>query len=287
MKAYIDLVIGSDELRPFGDLPYIRINKHVFSAGEVHMSIKDLSDLEGIEEVIILCHGRTHNVMEVLQIKDILDRNGIDKVTLYMPYFYYSRQDRATTPESSFALKIFCDLLETANFDRITTHDLHSGAAEVLLPNLSDRAPTELLDYVWDNNDYDYIIAPDAGATEKIYGFAEYLQIDKDKVITATKHRDPATGQLGSPSMDYRDILKLMNKKAVIFDDICDGGYTFIQLAKFLHGEVKVELDLAVTHGIFSKGATSLLNEFGTIYTTDSMRKTPGTTQIQQRKGNK
>lgn len=283
MRAYLDLKIGSEDLEPFGSLPRIRINKHIFSGGETHLTIKDLNELEGIEEVIILCHGRTHNVMELLQANDILKNNGIERVELYMPYFYYSRQDRATTPESSYALRIFCTALQMAGFYRIHTHDIHSYVANQFLPRLLPYAPVDFLKTIWAMKEYDYIIAPDEGATKKIASVCNHAGISSDKIITATKHRDPATGQLGDPSMAYVDILKLMNKRALIFDDICDGGYTFIQLAKFLEKEVKCNIDLAVTHGIFNKGTDVLKSHFETIYTTDSMPDTHGTIVIKHK----
>jgi ribose-phosphate pyrophosphokinase len=282
MNAYIDLTIGSEEMMPFGDLPRIRINKHYFSAGECHMSLRDLNDLKGIEKVTILCHGTSHNIMELLQIKDILKRNGISNVLLYMPYFYYSRQDRATTPESSFSLEIFCKILWEAGFDFIITHDAHSEVVEELLPGMViNLKPVKFLKHVWSEyTNYDYIIAPDKGAQEKIFDLWSCTGLSRDKVLTATKVRDPETGQLGSPSMSPLDLAALAGRKALIFDDICDGGYTFIQLAKFIQDQVETELDLAVTHGIFSKGTDKLKKIFGTIYTTDSMPATYGTERI-------
>ena len=102
--------------------------------------------------------------------------------------------------------------------------------------------------------------------------------------MVATKERDPATGKLGSPTMCPSGIANLSGKSALIFDDICDGGYTFIQLAEYLQDNCNCALDLAVTHGIFSKGLGRLRENFDKIYTTDSMPKTFGTILIEHNK---
>ena len=169
-EAYLDLTIGSRDLRPLGELPHIDIQKHYFSAGECHITLKDIKQLESVDAVNILAHGPSCRIEEILQANDILRRNGVKYIVLYMPYFYYSRQDRATTPESSFALKIFCEQLALAEFDGIVTHDLHSESINDIpnAPNVINHHPTGFLATVWDLNDYDYIIAPDKGAAKKI-----------------------------------------------------------------------------------------------------------------------
>ncbi len=59
---------------------------------------------------------------------------------------------------------------------------------------------------------------------------------------------------------------------AVVVDDICDGGATFIALAQVIKvAQPDTTIDLYVTHGIFSKGVDELLKYYGTIYTSNLM----------------
>ena len=60
--------------------------------------------------------------------------------------------------------------------------------------------------------------------------------------------------------------------KCLIIDDICDGGGTFIGLAKELKQKNAGDLYLAVSHGIFSKGLEALNTYFTKLYTTDSFK---------------
>tara|TARA_R110000744_G_scaffold113959_5_gene213208 strand:+ start:421 stop:1293 length:873 start_codon:yes stop_codon:yes gene_type:complete len=278
--TYLHLNGGSD-IQPFGHGWSIRFERTYFSGGEVHITLNDLHLLTGVKEVVIVCGGgHRHDPMEILQASDILRRNGIKWISLYMPYFYYSRQDRATTPSSSNALKLQCQILAIADFDTIWTHDLHSPVAlQYFSASLEDIKPYDFLLNVWCRGDYEFIIAPDAGAAKKIVNITSKVGIHSSRVLTASKYRDPATGSLGSPQMSCDDIYKLSHSKCLVFDDICDGGYTFIQLAKYINNtkEANCRLDLAVTHGIFSKGTQILLSEYGKIFTSDSFDPTYGT----------
>ncbi len=55
-----------------------------------------------------------------------------------------------------------------------------------------------------------------------------------------------------------------------IVDDICDGGRTFIELAKTLKEKGAEKIYLYITHGIFSNGFGDLSTYFEHIYTTNS-----------------
>lgn len=275
---YIHMQNTDDQVRPFGDLPIIKIHKHYFSAGECHVTVDSVDDIFD-EDIIITYVGRSHNIMEIAQMCDILRRGNVRSIKLYLPYFYYSRQDRATTLESSFSLSLVCGILSQLGIDETITHDIHSGVSLDWNIPITNIEPVRFLSKVYLNG-YDYIIAPDKGAQKKIWDLCALAGIPNEVVLVASKTRDPATGKLSDPNMDDESIQKLDKSRALIFDDICDGGYTFFQLGKYLKENVSVELDLAVTHGIFSKGTKTLLDVFDTIYTTDSMPSTYGTVRF-------
>ena len=52
----------------------------------------------------------------------------------------------------------------------------------------------------------------------------------------------------------------------MIVDDTCDGGRTFIELAKVLRARNAGKIELYVTHGIFSKGLKELSEHFDCIH---------------------
>jgi ribose-phosphate pyrophosphokinase len=113
------------------------------------------------------------------------------------------------------------------------------------------------------------LVSPDAGAFKKIFEVGKEFQIEN--IITASKVRDIKTGDIVSTSIP---MLSRNNRfKYVIIDDICDGGRTFIELAKAIKEQREgVEIYLVVTHGIFSAGFTELTKYFNGIFCTNSYR---------------
>jgi ribose-phosphate pyrophosphokinase len=94
------------------------------------------------------------------------------------------------------------------------------------------------------------IISPDAGALKKIYKVAKATSLT---VVEAKKVRDVATGNIVKTEIDSSQLLGV--DTAIIVDDICDGGRTFIELATVIRDSGFIgKLILCVTHGIFSKG---------------------------------
>ena len=61
------------------------------------------------------------------------------------------------------------------------------------------------------------------------------------------------------------------NKTFVIFDDICDGGRTFIEISKAIKEKFPDnKVFLCVTHGIFSNSFLELSSYFENVYSTNS-----------------
>lgn len=255
------------------------INYGKFSGGEVYFKIESPEDIEseivyqpGVPNTITANITNSDEVFVLMNLKNVLDNviarspSLIDsRVILYMPYLPYARHDRPMHNFDSHALKVFCNLINSLNFTSITIHDCHSDVGIGLLNNCVNVSQDILLSHLTDNilniNDIDYIIAPDNGAVKKASKIAEEFQLP---LITCLKERDLATGHI----IKYR-ILDPIEKpgKALIVDDICDGGATFNILAKSLKKDTPVtEISLYVTHGIFSKGLDELFENIDHIY---------------------
>ena len=83
-------------------------------------------------------------IFELFLTLDVLkNKYKNSKIHLDIPYIPFGRQDRHTTNESSFSLKVFALLLNTFNIDKITTLTPHSNVSELLINNLEINEPTE------------------------------------------------------------------------------------------------------------------------------------------------
>jgi ribose-phosphate pyrophosphokinase len=213
-------------------------------------------------------------------------------VTLYVPYFLGARSDRQFEKGGINYLKqVICPIINSQNFNQVTVLDPHSDVLEACLNNFKKENTNKLIDFVLKDyfinkkgvNTIDYskllLLSPDAGALKKIYGVAEYMGYKHD-IIVASKYRNIKTGKI------EKTIVPMLpndaDKDIFIIDDICDGGRTFIEVAKSIELIRKLSSSvrpeeygknyLIVTHGIFSAGYEQLGEYFETIYTTNSVK---------------
>ena len=237
-----------------------------FSGGEPHIKIQ-LFDTES--KVTVTHRICSFNDLGLLLIAvDALKRMGCRSISAYIPYFPAARQDRVMTPGESLSVKVYTDVINSLGLDMVTVFDPHSEVTPALLDNCNVISNhTFIQSTIKDLPDDCYLTSPDAGAEKKIHKLAIHLQ--KYDVLECGKKRDVKTGALSGFKVPIAD---LKGRPCLIVDDICDGGGTFIGLAKKLKKANAGDLYLAVSHGIFSKGFDNLRTYFKTIYTTDSFR---------------
>lgn len=234
----------------FNESRILKTESFKFSAGEVNVKVTDFlpRDVE-----IIMDFKGSDDIIELLMVTDAMRRQN-PQVDLYltMPYMPFARQDRVMVPGEALSLKVFADLINSQGYAKVTIWDAHSDVAPALLNNCVNIPLYNLV------NAGDYfdltttvIVSPDAGAEKKIFNFANKFGFNK--VVTASKVRDVSTGQITETTIGKFPMF-LTPSKILIVDDICDGGRTFIELAKALRKVSGGSINLLVTHGIFSKG---------------------------------
>lgn len=211
------------------------------------------------------------DVIRLMMLTDALRRlpHAPLKMVLYMNYVPYARQDRVCNPGESHSARVFCDLINGLGYDEVVIVDPHSDVIGALLNNVTIHKQASIvgtfpgLNEDLRNGRYT-LVSPDAGSQKKIFELSVMYGLD---VIRADKVRETSTGRIVRTEV-YCDDLK--GRPVLIVDDICDGGRTFIELAKVLKVKGAGEVSLYVTHGIFSKGIGELAECIDTIYTTDS-----------------
>lgn len=199
--------------------------------------------------------------LHLAQLKDLLDKNGFVSV-LVLKYLPYARQDKDISNTSTFALRTFSKLLNTLNFQEVVILDPHSDMSTRWINNSRDVYPVELVDKVFRLTNSDIICLPDSGA------FHKYQQIYRLPKFDARKTRNPLTGQI--TGCEFNPNYVGPTSKVLIVDDICDFGNTFILLSKELYKAGVKEVNLFVTHGLFTGGLQILLDAgIKNIYTKD------------------
>jgi ribose-phosphate pyrophosphokinase len=236
----------------------INTSSFFFSAGEPHVVVDDPVQVRN-KVVWIDWPGNGH-FMHLLTAIDAIQACGPAWLGVFMPYFPGARQDRRQlgTPLTA---RVYADAINQARVDAVMIIDPHSDVTPALIDRVHVIQQHEAM---LDLPKYDAFICPDAGAQKRVYATAEAL--GQYNIIHASKHRDTSTGKLSGFRVE--PFVCSHSGRYLIVDDICDGGRTFIGLAGALPSHIN--LDLWVTHGIFSAGVMELLQSFGTIHTTDS-----------------
>ena len=243
-----------------------------YPAGELQIRFLPaiLPTLFSTNKISVICRNAHQNLMELALLSDALHAllPYVDS-TLVLPYLPYGRADRRFMEGDCHGLGTFGTVINQMRYHRVKTLDVHSFRARKCVANLVDVSARPFINKaiadICDNGGHPIVLLPDAGASR--YELKGALQ--------CAKKRDPATGKLSGfevPDFEGHD--------ALIVDDICDGGGTFIGLAQAIRTKYAADiwaghpkkLYLYVTHGIFSKGLSQLFIYFDKIYTTNSIR---------------
>lgn len=231
---------------------------------DITQTIQISSRMNSFKDVeLIICANQT------------LKELGVKNIELYVPYFIGGRSDRKFGEgQTNYLKNVICPIINSQGFSKVIVLDPHSDVLEACLNNFEKINNFSLVDealsyLIKDDEDNKVaIISPDAGALKKIYDVAKHFGISN--VTTASKVREMSTGTIlrtELPTMDLDGI-----EHIVIIDDICDGGRTFIELAKVIKEQTDKPIYLIVTHGIFSAGYFELGKYFSGIYTTNSIK---------------
>ena len=194
--------------------------------------------------------------------------------TLVLPYMPYSRADRSQDG-SVFTLKYACELINDLKFQKVTVVEPHSDVTTQLLHRCEVVSGAKfLLDHITEDRgdlgEDDWIIYPDKGAYER---YRDLVTPGFGNIVMGTKVRDFETGKI--ESLKFPNMKVPEGSRALIIDDLCSRGGTFVWCAEELREMGFATVELAVTH--FEKTGYNwiLLHALDHIYTTDSMEQLP------------
>ena len=213
------------------------------------------------------------DLMQVILLGDAIKAVTGRKSVLYLPYLPYGRADRRFQDGDCAGLDVFEQLLTP--YYTISTLDKHSTTP--LVQSFNPKLP--LKEFAFGRSRKPgcgvAVMFPDKGAFDRYSGMVgEYAYKPETRETIAlkkfycTKSRD-ADGKITQTSVPLLD----GPYDILVIDDICDGGATFKILAenlRKLNGPNVAAMSLYVTHGIFSKGVETILEDYDHIYTTDS-----------------
>jgi ribose-phosphate pyrophosphokinase len=270
----------------FGKLRY-KISNFPDGQQSIEVSLVDPRDFYNMshsvnEGVEIKCRMNSFKEVELIVLANQALKNlGVKEINLTVPYFLGARSDRRFVSGSVNYIKdVIAPIINLQGFQKVTVVDPHSDVLEACLNNFEkisnhDLVRKSLIKYWSETNqiisDMSKVVfvSPDAGALKKVYGVSDMFTSKYD-VLVCSKYRD-TDGKLSKTTVPLTD--DVLDKDLFIIDDICDGGGTFINIAKEIKSNEKFtgRIYLIVTHGIFSRGYEGLAEYFEKIYTTNSI----------------
>lgn len=235
-----------------GERPYRR---HVHSDGAINIATDTPFWFGPVTIRVEPSHDQAFQLMELVLVTDAVRRNmrGSDDLHLVMPYCPYAREDRVCNPGESFGAKVFCDIINAQHYKSVEIWDAHSDVVPAMLNRVNNVHCSEFVRQIVTPGTI--LVAPDAGAAKKVWQCAKTTGLP---MVALSKKRDTATGHITETKADLSDPafdpLNASNHFLIV-DDICDGGRTFIEVAKILRGNtLGKRISLYVTHGIMSNG---------------------------------
>lgn len=237
-----------------------------FPGGETQVRLA--IDAESLTSIRIKALLRSaDDIMALLLLTDALRQQaGSDvPIDLDMPYLPYARQDRVCSPGEALSVKIFCTLINAQDYRTVTITDPHSDVGPALLNRVRIRDASVFVRQVLEDTAFRNgvtLLAPDTGALRRVQALARQFGIDQ--VVSAHKQRDPLTGRITGLTLTAP---LPPSQPVLVVDDICDGGRTFLELAKAMPRIPEGGRFLYITHAIFSQGPAALLAAYDKVFT--------------------
>ena len=229
-----------------------------FANSEMYVRYED--SVRGSDAFVLQSHAAPVNewIMEHLLMVDALKRASAKRITVVMPYYGYSRQDKKHRGREPISARLIADLFKTAGADRLMSVDLHADQIQgyfdgpvdhlVALPILSkyvlEKYGTERL----------AVVSPDAGRIKvaeqwsKRLGGAPLAFIHKTRDITRPNE-----------SVANRVVGDVTGRTCILVDDMIDTAGTITKAADALIADGAADVIIAATHAILSGPAVDRL----------------------------
>ncbi len=226
-----------------------------FSDGEMQPSFDE--SVRGCDVFLI---QSTHapssdNIFELLLMVDAAKRASAHSVTVVVPYFGYSRQDRKDKPRVGIGAKLVANLLTAAGVNRLMTLDLHAGQIQGFFDFPVDHleGTAIFVPYLKSLNlDNILFASPDVGGVVRTRHMAKFFSAD---MVICDKHRKRAN-EVASMQL----IGNVKDCHVVLVDDLIDTGGTMCKAAQLIMDKGAASVRAVVTHGVLSGKAYENIN---------------------------
>ncbi|MBM7518797.1 ribose-phosphate diphosphokinase [Nocardioides nitrophenolicus] len=248
----------ADEVAQILDQDLVPTSAYEFANGEIYVRYEE--SVRGCDAFVIQSHTTPINewIMEHLIMVDALKRASAKRITVVMPFWGYSRQDKKHRGREPISARLMADLFKTAGADRIITVDLHADQLQGFFDGPVDHlmALPVLTDYIKEKyGDQPLaVVSPDAGRIKVAERWSARLDGAPLAFIHKTRRTDVANEVVAN-----RVVGDVKGRMCVLTDDMIDTGGTIVKAAEALMAEGAAGVIIAATHAILSDPAVDRL----------------------------
>jgi ribose-phosphate pyrophosphokinase len=226
-----------------------------FADGELFVKIDE--NVRGRDVYIIQpTNPPAENLIELLLLTDAARRASAARISVVIPYYGYSRQDRKDQPRVAISAKLMANLISTAGADRVLAMDFHShqlqGFFDIPVDHLY-ASPVFTSHYRMKRLHDPVVVAPDVGSAKMARGFAKRLNAS---LAIIDKRR---------PSANIAEVVNVVGEvggmDCLIVDDLIDTAGTVSEAAKALRRLGAKRIFVCATHAILSGPAVQRLTD--------------------------
>ncbi|MDQ2686262.1 MAG: ribose-phosphate pyrophosphokinase [Armatimonadota bacterium] len=239
-------------------LPLGKLHCKRFADGEIAVKIEE--SVRGMDVFIVqpTCAPANDTLMELLILVDAFRRASAKRITLVMPYYGYSRQDKKVKPREPVTARLVADLITAAGAHRVLAVDLHAGqiqgffqlpldhlyAGPLLGAHFAERGLS---------NGDSVVVSPDVGGVGRARGMAEMLHTPL--AIIAKRRPEPN-------KVEIMEIIgDIQGKTCVMVDDMIDTGGSLVSGACALMERGARRVFACCTHGVLSGPAIDRIED--------------------------
>jgi ribose-phosphate pyrophosphokinase len=233
-----------------------------FANGEIFVRFEE--SVRGSDAFVIQAHAAPINdqIMEHLIMVDALKRASAKRITVVMPFWGYSRQDKKHRGREPISARLIADMFRTAGANRIMTIDLHTAQIQgffdgpvdhlFALPVLAEHVRRTYPDKPMT------VVSPDSGRVRLAERWSDAL--GGTSLAFVHKTRDP---RRPNEAVANRVVGEIEGRMCVVIDDMIDTGGTVAKTVEILLRDGASDVVVAATHGILSGEAPRKLAECG------------------------
>ncbi len=254
-RAFPDL---ADEIGSELGITCTPASTYDFANGEIYVRFEE--SVRGCDAFVVQSMTTPINqwLVESLVMVDALKRGSAKRITVVVPFYPYSRQDKKHRGREPISARMVADLYKTAGADRILTVDLHTSQIQGFFDGPVDHlfALPLLADHIqrrYAGVDLS-VVAPDSGRVRVAERWTDRL--GGCPLAFIHKTRNPLVPNEVKANRVVGDVA---GRTCIIVDDMIDTGGTTTAAADALLDAGAADVIAASTHGVLSGPAVDRL----------------------------